>query len=243
MGNAPSVQNEWALILGGSSGFGLATAHKLSEHGLNICVVHRDRRGAMSRIEPEFEKIRERGVSRRRPPDRHNVTTRYHVFAEIPHQRPESPPDPDPVHGPADLAGRDEPKPEPAAVLRVMQHAEHHEASRVASARLTDSPEIGAASHPHISGHLHCRPPPEPRRFRLEGETTGATGRPRPVSRSVLLGVPLVVDLRPLGGKAFTALLAPALDNPAPRFGTHSGAKTMLAFTGSLGWLKCLFHR
>jgi NAD(P)-dependent dehydrogenase (short-subunit alcohol dehydrogenase family) len=62
MGNTPSGQNEWALILGGSSGFGLATAHKLSEHGLNICVVHRDRRGAMSRIEPEFEKIRERGV-------------------------------------------------------------------------------------------------------------------------------------------------------------------------------------
>jgi NAD(P)-dependent dehydrogenase (short-subunit alcohol dehydrogenase family) len=62
MGNTPSGQNEWALILGGSSGFGLATAHKLSEHGLNICVVHRDRRGAMCRIEPEFEKIRERGV-------------------------------------------------------------------------------------------------------------------------------------------------------------------------------------
>ena len=63
MGNTPSGQNEWALILGGSSGFGLATAHKLSEHGLNICVVHRDRRGAMSRIEPEFERIRERGVT------------------------------------------------------------------------------------------------------------------------------------------------------------------------------------
>jgi NAD(P)-dependent dehydrogenase (short-subunit alcohol dehydrogenase family) len=63
MGKAPSGKNEWALILGGSSGFGLATAHKLSEHGLNICVVHRDRRGAMSRIEPEFEKIRARGVS------------------------------------------------------------------------------------------------------------------------------------------------------------------------------------
>jgi len=63
MGNTPSGQNDWALILGGSSGFGLATAHKLSEHGLNICVVHRDRRGAMSRIEPEFERIRERGVT------------------------------------------------------------------------------------------------------------------------------------------------------------------------------------
>lgn len=55
--------DEWALILGGSSGFGLATAHKLAEHGLNLCIVHRDRRGAMRRIEPEFEQIRERGVS------------------------------------------------------------------------------------------------------------------------------------------------------------------------------------
>ncbi len=55
--------NEWALILGGSSGFGLATAHKLSAEGLNVCVVHRDRRGAMSRIEPEFDAIRARGVS------------------------------------------------------------------------------------------------------------------------------------------------------------------------------------
>ena len=55
--------DEWALILGGSSGFGLATAHKLAEHGLNLCIVHRDRRGAMRKIEPEFERIRERGVS------------------------------------------------------------------------------------------------------------------------------------------------------------------------------------
>lgn len=55
--------HEWALILGGSSGFGLASAHELSRHGLNVCVVHRDRRGAMRRIEPEFDAIRERGVS------------------------------------------------------------------------------------------------------------------------------------------------------------------------------------
>ncbi len=53
---------QWALILGGSSGFGLATAHKLAAHGLDLCVVHRDRRGAMRRIEPEFEEIRKRGV-------------------------------------------------------------------------------------------------------------------------------------------------------------------------------------
>ena len=47
--------DEWALILGGSSGFGLATARKLARHGMNVCVVHRDRRGAMARIEPEFD--------------------------------------------------------------------------------------------------------------------------------------------------------------------------------------------
>ena len=63
MSDSPYDAHEWALVLGGSSGFGLATAHKLSRHGLNVCVVHRDRRGAMRRIEPEFDQIRGRGVS------------------------------------------------------------------------------------------------------------------------------------------------------------------------------------
>ena len=52
----------WALILGGSSGFGLATARKLAAHGMNLCLVHRDRRGAMARIEPEFAALRATGV-------------------------------------------------------------------------------------------------------------------------------------------------------------------------------------
>ena len=56
-------EGSWALILGGSSGFGLATAHQLSRHGTNVCIVHRDRRGAMSRIQPEFDAIAARGVS------------------------------------------------------------------------------------------------------------------------------------------------------------------------------------
>jgi len=55
--------DEWALILGGSSGFGLATAHKLAKHGLNLCIIHRDRRGAMRRIEQEFDIIRDKDVS------------------------------------------------------------------------------------------------------------------------------------------------------------------------------------
>ena len=53
----------WTVILGGSSGFGLATAQKLAEHGMSCFLVHRDRRGAMGRIEPEFERIRGQGVS------------------------------------------------------------------------------------------------------------------------------------------------------------------------------------
>jgi NAD(P)-dependent dehydrogenase (short-subunit alcohol dehydrogenase family) len=55
--------NAWGVILGGSSGFGLATAHKLAAHGMNLCLVHRDRRGAMARITPEFEQLRRTGVS------------------------------------------------------------------------------------------------------------------------------------------------------------------------------------
>jgi len=55
--------DQWAVILGGSSGFGLASARKLAEHGMNCFVVHRDRRGAMARIEPQFEQIRGCGVS------------------------------------------------------------------------------------------------------------------------------------------------------------------------------------
>lgn len=54
--------NHWALILGGSSGFGLATAQKLSRHGMNVAIIHRDRKGAMGAIEPKFEEIRKTGV-------------------------------------------------------------------------------------------------------------------------------------------------------------------------------------
>jgi enoyl-[acyl-carrier protein] reductase I len=50
--------NDWALILGGSSGIGLACAKELADHGMSLCVAHRDLRGAMARIEPDFEKIR-----------------------------------------------------------------------------------------------------------------------------------------------------------------------------------------
>ena len=55
-------KNEWILILGGSSGLGLATAKKLAKHGMNICIVHRNSRSQLAEIEKEFNKITEEGV-------------------------------------------------------------------------------------------------------------------------------------------------------------------------------------
>ena len=57
------ASGQWAVILGGSSGFGLATAQVLAGHGMNLCIVHRDRRSQLAQIEPEFEKLRGAGVS------------------------------------------------------------------------------------------------------------------------------------------------------------------------------------
>lgn len=52
--------NNWVIILGGSRGLGLATAHKLSEDGYAICIVHRDRRSDLAQIQNEFDKIKKR---------------------------------------------------------------------------------------------------------------------------------------------------------------------------------------
>ena len=60
---ADFAPGQWAVILGGSSGFGLATAKVLAAHGMNLCLVHRDRRSQLAQIEPEFEKLRGAGVA------------------------------------------------------------------------------------------------------------------------------------------------------------------------------------
>ncbi|WP_421813054.1 enoyl-ACP reductase FabI [Flagellimonas sp.] len=54
--------NYWALILGGSSGLGLATAKKLAKHGMNICVVHRNPRMQEEAISKEFKIIEQEGI-------------------------------------------------------------------------------------------------------------------------------------------------------------------------------------
>ena len=55
-------KNYWALILGGSSGLGLATAKKLARHGMNICIVHRNSRMQEEEIQAEFSTIKQTGV-------------------------------------------------------------------------------------------------------------------------------------------------------------------------------------
>lgn len=55
-------KQEWGIILGGSSGLGLATALKLAQEGMNICIVHRDPRSNMTAIEQHFETIKSQKV-------------------------------------------------------------------------------------------------------------------------------------------------------------------------------------
>lgn len=55
-------KNYWGLVLGGSSGLGLATAKKLAKQGMNICVVHRNSKSQEAEISVEFDKIKAEGV-------------------------------------------------------------------------------------------------------------------------------------------------------------------------------------
>lgn len=52
----------WALILGGSSGLGLATAKKLARHGYHIIIVHRDRRSDMDEITVSFDELKKQSI-------------------------------------------------------------------------------------------------------------------------------------------------------------------------------------
>lgn len=52
---------EWALILGASSGFGAAVALELARSGMNIAGVHLDRRQTMANVERIVGEIRELG--------------------------------------------------------------------------------------------------------------------------------------------------------------------------------------
>lgn len=55
-------KNYWALVLGGSSGLGFASAKKLASHGMNILIVHRDRKDDLPEIKESFNQIHDMGV-------------------------------------------------------------------------------------------------------------------------------------------------------------------------------------
>lgn len=52
----------WAVVLGGSSGLGFASAKKLAENGMNVCVVYRSPRAEAQIVETNFFQIRKTGV-------------------------------------------------------------------------------------------------------------------------------------------------------------------------------------
>ncbi len=56
-------KNHWAIILGGSSGLGLASAKKLASEGMNICIIHRDRKSDLGAFEQEVKEMKAYDVS------------------------------------------------------------------------------------------------------------------------------------------------------------------------------------
>lgn len=55
--------NQWAIILGGSTGLGYASALKLAQHGMNICIIHRNSRAEMETILVAFDEVKALGIS------------------------------------------------------------------------------------------------------------------------------------------------------------------------------------
>lgn len=53
---------KYALILGGSSGLGLATAKKLAASGFDLCIVHRDRKSDLEVFSSEMERLKANGA-------------------------------------------------------------------------------------------------------------------------------------------------------------------------------------
>lgn len=75
---------KWALVLGGSSGLGLATAKKLARHGFNLIIVHRDRKSDLEQITSHFKEITSNGsVLKSFNVDAGNTEKRMATISEI----------------------------------------------------------------------------------------------------------------------------------------------------------------
>jgi len=55
--NKEQFSGQWAVILGGSSGFGFATIEKLAAHGMNIAVLYRETAAAERLLKEKFSAI------------------------------------------------------------------------------------------------------------------------------------------------------------------------------------------
>jgi len=58
----PYFSDHWAVILGGSSGMGLASAKKLASEGMHLCLIHRDRKAGVQKLKEEIKVMETQGV-------------------------------------------------------------------------------------------------------------------------------------------------------------------------------------
>ena len=57
--NKKQFSHSWAIILGGSSGFGFAAVEKLAMHGMNVAVIYRETAIAERLVKEKFSKMAE----------------------------------------------------------------------------------------------------------------------------------------------------------------------------------------
>ncbi len=74
----------WAIILGASSGMGLATARKLAKEGMNLVLIHRDRRSTLDQVDKDFQEIKSNNIELiAYNTDALNADKRKEVIAEL----------------------------------------------------------------------------------------------------------------------------------------------------------------